>query len=102
MYDLVEWNKTGDTYHCWCWLDSEESNLGRKLSLLVTQAMGRDTENQDEKKALTDWFKLLYFHEAFEWSITPIDSIKKQQSLYLLNGLFFYKSRLLLPPEFQC
>ena len=101
MYDLVELNKVGNSYHCWCWLDNEESDLGRKLSVLVDQSMGDDTENEEGKKKLTDWFKFLYYHDGFDWSIQQIDVIHKQQSLYLLNSLFFHQSRLLLPPEFR-
>lgn len=101
MYDLVEWYRIGEHYHCWCWLDNEESELGRKLSVLVTQALGDDTEHDDDKKTLTDWFKLLFLHEAFDWHITTIDSIQDQSAFYLLNSLFFHKPCLLLPPEFQ-
>lgn len=102
MYDLVEFNKVGDYYECWCWLDCEESELGRKLSLLVAQAMGDDSKKDDDKKALTDWFKLLYYPEAFNWSITPIDSIQKPYPFYLMSKLFFGKPCLLLPPELTC
>lgn len=101
MYDLVELNKVGGHYHCWCWLDNEESELGRELSLLVTQAMGDDTENDEHKKKITDWFKLLFHHENFVWTITAIDSMRDQRTLYLLNDLFFCQPCLLLPPELK-
>ncbi|MBC7486430.1 MAG: hypothetical protein H7282_06740 [Cytophagaceae bacterium] len=99
VYDLVHVKKIGGKYHCWFWLDQEESDLDHQLSLLVSEAMGEDSENEEDENALNDFFELLYFFERDTFQLFSQDVIDRKEYLHPINYSFFYSSFLIDPPE---
>jgi len=98
-YDLVDAEKIGERYHCWFWLDSEESELNHKLSLLVSEAMGEDCENEEGGNLLHDFFELLYCYDHHTLSSSPHQLIESKKSFYSMEYYFFYYTFLIDPPE---
>lgn len=66
MFDIVETEVHGDTTNYWCWPDNEETQLNQQLDKLLANALGNDSQIQDTKKQLTDFFKSLYHQESGE------------------------------------
>lgn len=99
MYDLVEVKEIGDYCHCWCWLDREESDLNRRVSLLVSEAMGEDSENEEGENVLSDFFELLYCHEQDTLQLPSQCVMDRKEFFYAIHYSFFYAALLIDPPE---
>jgi hypothetical protein len=98
MYDIVEFQMTQDSVHYWCWWDYEETQLNKKLSLLVSKALGHDRTTKDRQDQLTRFFHTLYIHDLFNWSpIIPINEV--QGILYSENLYTLFLSPPTPPPR---
>ena len=98
-YDLVDAEKIGEHYHCWFWLDSEESELNHQLSLLLSESMGEDAENEEGGNLLSDFFELLYCHDYDALSSSLHQWTERKECFYSIKYYFFYSSFLIDPPE---
>lgn len=59
MYDVVETNVSKDSILYLCWHDHEETQLNRSLNELVSKALNRNTDSQDRKQKLEQFYKSL-------------------------------------------
>lgn len=98
-YDLVEAEKIGENYHCWFWLDREESELNHQLSLLLSEAMDEDSENEESENLLSDFFELLYCYDHYALFSSLHGWTEHKEYFYCIEYYFFYSSFLIDPPE---
>ena len=55
MCDVVHTVQKGDTIYYRCWPDLAETNLNRRLALLVEQALHHHPQTQDTCKNIYSW-----------------------------------------------
>lgn len=102
MYDVVEKTNEGGIITFLCWMDTQETQLNTKLKAFTEFAFGQNSNSNNTKKRLEDFFKHLYYHSNF----------KKENShttmAHFVN-MFFYNFQILgtsikpesPPPRFQ-
>ncbi len=62
MYDIVKSESKGDTIFYRCWWDNKETKLNKKLTHLIDNIIGKNTQNKGNQKRLVSFYKSL-FHE---------------------------------------
>lgn len=77
MYDIVEFQKEGDTLKYWCWWDYEETVLNKQLSGLLAKAFGKDPQRKERQNTLDQFFKSLYHNTEVETSIVQMTNLKE-------------------------
>ena len=93
MYDIVESEAKNDSIFYWCWWDYEETNLNKKLDMLVKHASGMNKKNTEQANRITNFFSSFYYNNfADDYNIeSPIS--KAAFPICLLN----YSSRNTIP-----
>jgi hypothetical protein len=100
MYDIVETKFCKDSVTYLCWWDNEETKLNKRLSRLVLESLGNNTQNKENKKRLLSFYKSIF---------TPLPSFSLNTRYHSVNKppfgtyTFFYsldgKSPLHPPPK---
>jgi hypothetical protein len=69
MYDIVKTKKTADSTEYYCWWDSEESSLNRKLIALVIRNLPDLPENKELSFQLSNFYKTIFLQTDYiaEW-----------------------------------
>jgi len=93
MYDVVTYEIRDDSVYYWCWWDYEETQLNKKLDLLVKTASGMDKKNTEHAKRITNFFSFFYHYNFFETEDFKRPVSEAVFSILLLN----YKSRKNIP-----
>jgi len=92
MYDIVKTKKTADSTEYYCWWDSEESSLNRKLIALVIRNLPDLPENKELSFQLSNFYKTIFLQIDYiaEWL--------KDENLNLSSksASFFYESNRIL------
>jgi hypothetical protein len=100
MYDIVETIFSGDSVTYLCWWDNEETQLNKQLSKLVSESLGNNPQNKENKKRLLSFFKSIYTPLPSFSLNTLYQSVNKPP---LTTYSFFYsldgKSPLHPPPK---
>ncbi len=92
MYDIVKTKKTADSIEYYCWWDSEESKLNRKLIALVVRAFPDLPENKELNFQLSNFYKSIFFESTCALKIQ-----KDKNLLFTCNtASFFYLSNRIL------
>ena len=99
VYDMVWVQKMGTQYHCWCWLDKEESDLNDRLTVLVDQAMGENGEDEEGMNLLNDYFDFLYCYDEYTLQLPTTCNLESEKFHYLFNYSFSYSFIFVIPPE---
>lgn len=99
MYDVVEKKFKGDTIYYWCWADNKETKLNKQLDKLLQYALGCNTNNKENQKRLSNFYKSLFFEK---FSITtkfypPINN--KQKSICFINYISISNQPTDPPPK---
>lgn len=90
MYDIVEKEFKGDTIYYWCWWDHEETELNKKLDVLVAYALGQDAQRKESQKQLENFYKSLYCYPLSELKLFKIQAIQISSPYNLIyKGLFY-------------
>ncbi len=102
-YDIVSRKKVGEKMHYWCWKDTKESAIDRKISELTQQAWERNPQKGKHVKTVLETVKSLQEKRV----LIPVFSGEFQQN----NRSFFnyaatLPSAILIaaspPPEMYC
>lgn len=95
MYDIVEKRQEGDSIWYSCFHDFKETRLNKEVARLVNRTLGHDPYQKSQTDKLTDFFKTVFWQDAFAW--------KPYASLYsILNFsflIFNYSSLAFSPPS---
>lgn len=71
MYDVVRKSKQGDHIIYYCFNDTEETELKRKLNHITSSVLGSDPPTQQGKVHLSLWFRLLAVHHYPGYEFLP-------------------------------
>jgi len=93
MYDIVESEIRNDSVYYWCWRDYEETQLNKKLDILVKHASGMNKKNTEQANQIMNFFSSFYNNNfADNYNLKPPVS-KAVFPIWLLN----YSSRNTIP-----
>lgn len=93
MYDVVQRQIKNDSVSLWCWHDHKETRLEKQIELLVSKALGANTQSKEQKSNLNNFLKSLYFSNKDSWeTILPMPN----QMVFLEP--FYWDARCLLAP----
>lgn len=86
MYDIVRFEKHGDTTWYWCHHDRKESRVKKAMNSLVSTWLGTNPQQHQDQQRILDFLKTLYTHQTIH--STPEDTwTKKQHSTGLYDWL---------------
>ena len=73
MYDVIRFEKKGDTIWYWCYWDQKETKLKRDLAQLVIRILPPTDQQQKAQDSILQFFKSLYpnFPKEIKVSIDP-------------------------------
>jgi hypothetical protein len=92
MYDIVKTKKTADSTEYYCWWDSEESSLNRKLIALVCQNLPDLPENKELGFQLSNFYKSIFFQtDCFAKKLKVENPILNKES-----ASFFYENNRII------
>ncbi len=102
MYDIIRWEKRGDTLWYWCYWDREETKLKKRLNFLMVKMMGPAPQSRNEGRQLTEFFRSLYFpFEKVTTDVVVFSKEKKELSPYLFSMVKYEIIPPSPPPEFS-
>lgn len=100
MYDIVKAKHFGDSIYYWCWWDSEETMLNKKLNKLVVLALGSNPNHKEKQQCLLDLFKSLYHSNYSHWTSPPFEAQTKTFPEFQFALASASSSPPVPPPEF--
>jgi hypothetical protein len=98
MYDIVSVKKSSDSIEYYCWWDSEESLLNKKLMALVGLTLADLPENRELQFCLSYFYKTIYFQQESELEIFH----HQNYILSCRSDIFFQKPEAILAGFESC
>jgi len=98
MYDIVKKEIKGDTTYYWCWWDSKETKLSKKLDNILDYVMGNDMQKRESQKRLAKYYKSLYCEELSDYNFLEPQT-KKNSTLYEFSSLSYSYPPASPPPK---
>ncbi|MCC6720869.1 MAG: hypothetical protein IT243_01600 [Bacteroidia bacterium] len=99
MYDVVEKKFKGDTIYYWCWADNKETKLNKQLDKLLLHALGCNTNNKENQKRLSNFYKSLFFEKFSIITQFYPPNKNKQKSICFINYISLSSQPKVPPPE---
>jgi hypothetical protein len=102
MYDIVKTIKTADSTEYYCWWDSEESSLNRKLIALVIRNLPVLPENKELCFQLSHFYKNIFFQTHCIAKKLEVENLilasKSASFFYGTNRILAYFNSINSPP----
>lgn len=93
MYDIISSKETVDTISYWCWHDSKETDLNKRMTAMISKLLSGDRDQNSEEDQLISFFKNMYFKPLLE-----IDLIQKAEKAEHPDFRFYIKEFGCKPP----
>ncbi|MGB0881364.1 MAG: hypothetical protein ACPGSO_00315 [Vicingaceae bacterium] len=100
MYDIVEADTTNNTVTYWCWWDSKETQLNKKLSKLLAHFLGNNQQNKDTKSQFAQFYQSLYHTKLNSWKSENKIQINKPNTAYYREYKVLYFAPKTPPPNY--
>jgi hypothetical protein len=102
MFDVVKTIHKGDSTYYWCWWDHAETKLNKRLAGLFVNALGNDTDNQENKLCLDAFYKSLYFTDNLLEIETEFFPVFNENKFHYLAKKYFSERSIVIPPPKFC
>lgn len=99
MYDVVEYEITGNYITYWCWKDDKESEINKKLDNLVTDAIGQNPQARKNQLRFLNFLTSLYPQSLFAWKPLSSGFELDLTSICFMNYISLAVSPLSPPPK---
>ena len=98
MYDVVGATVVGDTIQYKCWWDHAETALNNQLDSILSIALGKNKQRNEQQKNLFNFYKSLFFKESIVRK-TVMPYLKKRIHQFPTNRFLLYYPPPVPPPE---
>lgn len=101
MYDIVEADTTNNIITYWCWWDSEETELNKKLKKLLANFLGEDTEDKKTKTQFAQFYQSLYHTKNIPWKAIYKEQNKTKNFAYIVDYTSLHFPPTTPPPNYS-